>query len=271
MGRPTVDHPTRPSSRWMGLEEASRLLGISATTLRRWSDAGLVETFVTPGGHRRFDGASVVALLPGVGARPTMERLGETPERMSQVYRRTNDRRALPWVDSLDDTQRIAFREHGRIVASELLATLDATTESDRAAHLATASETAAQYGNAAAARGIPASATVETFLRFRRPFLIELAAGARRRGLDASAATDLIARASDGFDQLLVATMLAYEASVALAKGSRGRRGAAVPCPGGLELPDSSGTSGGTSGATSSATSNVTPTPVSKRGTRTR
>ena len=259
MGRPTVDPRTQTTRRWMGLEEASRLLGISATTLRRWSDAGLVETFVTPGGHRRFDAASVAALLPGVGAHPTMERLGETPERMSQVYRRASERRTLPWVDALDDSQRNAFREQGRIVASELLATLDASTESDRATHLATASETAAHYGIAAAARGIPVSATVETFLQFRRPFLLELAAGARRRGLDTSAATDLIARASDGFDQLLVATMLAYEESVASAKGSRGRRGAAAPRTGGLELPAPIPASG------------VTPTPASKRGNRAR
>jgi hypothetical protein len=263
MGRPTVDPRTQTTRRWIGLEEASSLLGISATTLRRWSDAGLVETFVTPGGHRRFNGASVEALLPGALAHPTMGRLGETPERMSQVYRRASERRTLPWVDALDESQRNAFRERGRIVASELLATLDASTESDRATHLATASETAAQYGIAAAARGIPVSATVETFLRFRRPFLLELAAGARRRGLDASAATDLIARASDGFDQLLVATMRAYEESVALAKGSRGKRGAAAPRTGDLELPASIRTSG--------VAPTPASTPVSKRGTRAR
>jgi hypothetical protein len=248
MGRPATDPTTSPTRRWIGLEEASQLLGISATTLRRWSDAGLVETFVTPGGHRRFDSASVAALLPGVGGRPTMERMGETPERMSQVYRRSNERRALPWVDALDEAQRTAFREHGRIVAGELLASLDAATESDRAAHLATASETAAQYGTAAAARGLAASATVETFLRFRRPFLLELAAGARRRGLDVSAATDLIARASDGFDQVLVATMLAYEAS-----------GASVVTSGVVPRPSST------------ATSTTASTRASKRGIPTR
>src|SRR5450759_33233 len=111
MGRPSVDPRAQTARHWIGLEEASRLLGISATTLRRWSDAGLVETFVTPGGHRRFNGASVEALLPGALAHPTMRRLGETPERMSQVYRRASERRTLPWVDALDDSQRNAFRE----------------------------------------------------------------------------------------------------------------------------------------------------------------
>ena len=202
--------------RWMSREEASRALGISATTLRRWSDAGMVETFVTPGGHRRFDAASVAALMPGTQSRPTMERLGETPERMSRVYRRASDRKSLPWVGSLDVGQRNAFRSYGRIIAGELLATLDAATERDRAAHLATASETAAHYGVAAAAQGLRESTTAHTFLRFRRPFLVEQAAGGLLFGLDTAAATDLIARASDAIDDLLIATLGAHEAALA-------------------------------------------------------
>jgi excisionase family DNA binding protein len=206
------DRDAATTTRWIGLEEASRLLGVSATTLRRWSDAGVVETFVTPGGHRRFDADSVRKLLPGHRGRPTMERLGETPERISRAYHRVSERNALPWVGTLSEAQRSAFREHGQALARELLATLDASTDSDRRAHLAAASATAAQYGVAAAARGVPVATTVQVFLQFRRPLLLELVALARRRGLDVTAATDLLGRASDAVDELLVATMRAYE-----------------------------------------------------------
>jgi excisionase family DNA binding protein len=217
---------------WIGLEEASRRLGVSATTLRRWADAGVVKTFVTPGGHRRFDTESIRTLLPGSGGRLTMEQLGETPERISRAYRRASDRSALPWVGALDDSQRSAFREHGMTVARELLATLDASTESDRAAHLAAGSESAAQYGVAAAAQGISSSATVETFLRFRRPFLQELMEIARRRGLDTTSATDLLGRASDAFDMLLVATMRAYDGAGPVGRKPSSRRATPSPIP---------------------------------------
>lgn len=203
---------TAADGRWIGLREASRLLGVSPTTLRRWSDEGVIETFTTPGGHRRFDARSVRRLLPGTGRPMTLEGMGETPEKISRAYRHANDRDPLPWVGSLDERQRQAFREHGLSVARELLAYLDATTERDRAAHLATASLTAADYGVAAARAGLPASATVQTFLRFRRPFVAEMRAVARRRGLDTSSATDLLGRASDAMDELLVAVVRAYE-----------------------------------------------------------
>jgi excisionase family DNA binding protein len=229
------DRPPRAADahRWVGLDEASRRLGVSATTLRRWADAGVVRTFVTPGGHRRFDAESIRTLLPGAGGRLTMEQLGETPERISRAYRRAGDRSDLPWVGALDDGQRSEFREHGMTIARELLATLDASTESDRAGHLEAGSRSAATYGVAAAAQGITSSATVETFLQFRRPFLVELVEIARRRGLDTTSATDLLSRASDVFDTLLVATMRAYDAAVAAnARSQSSRRATPSPVP---------------------------------------
>jgi len=216
----TGDIPAaRESRRWIGLHDASRRLGVSATTLRRWADAGLVTTFVTPGGHRRFDSRSVRALLPGERGRPTMEQLGETPERMARACRRAGRSTTMPWLDALDETQRAAFREHGSAIARQLLAALDASTVTDRAAHLATASEAAAEYGVAAAQRGLGVTATVETFLRFRRPFVAELLGVARRRGLETSATTDLIGRAVDAIDELLVATVRAWEMTLRTTK----------------------------------------------------
>ena len=41
---------------------ASRL-GVSVPTVQRWVDAGHLKAWKTPGGHRRFREADVVALL----------------------------------------------------------------------------------------------------------------------------------------------------------------------------------------------------------------
>jgi excisionase family DNA binding protein len=39
---------------WLSLAEASEVVGVHPTTLRRWTDAGSIPCFRTPGGHRRF-------------------------------------------------------------------------------------------------------------------------------------------------------------------------------------------------------------------------
>ena len=39
---------------WLTLREASEKIGVSPATLRAWADEGRVQTYRTPGGHRRF-------------------------------------------------------------------------------------------------------------------------------------------------------------------------------------------------------------------------
>lgn len=39
---------------WLTLGEAAKYLGVAQSTVRKWADTGRVETFKTPGGHRRF-------------------------------------------------------------------------------------------------------------------------------------------------------------------------------------------------------------------------
>ncbi|MCJ7712571.1 MAG: helix-turn-helix domain-containing protein, partial [Chloroflexi bacterium] len=101
----------------MTLTEACRMLGVSPSTVRRWADSGMVRTFVTPGGHRRFSRAGLEALLPNrPTGRPSLSDLGETPGRMARGYRRETDETTghLPWIEELDDARREHFRNHGR-------------------------------------------------------------------------------------------------------------------------------------------------------------
>ena len=65
---------------------------------------------------------------------------------------------------------------------------------------------------------------TADLFLRFRRPFLAELAALARRREFDAAATSTLMGDANAALDGLLLATLRGWEAA-ALAERRPSRR----------------------------------------------
>lgn len=199
---------------WIGLSEASRILGVSPATVRRWSDDGRLRVFTTPGGHRRFSRRALQHLLPSDRTRrPTLGGAGLTPSRLARTYRRASRDAApeLPWVLALSDEQRILFRERGQVLAATLLQYLDATQPDTATHHLTTASSTATEYGRAAATLGLSLSQTVEGFLRFRAPFHHELALAARRRGFDAVETTDLLETAEHAMDRLLVATMTGH------------------------------------------------------------
>jgi excisionase family DNA binding protein len=199
---------------WVGLSEASRVLGVSPATLRRWSDAGRLRVFTTPGGHRRFSRAALERLLPADRSRrPSISGAGLTPSRIARTYRRASRDIVpeLPWVLTLTDKQRLLFRERGHVLAASLLQYLDATRPDTASHHLNEASGSAAEYGSVAAALGLSLSQTVEGFLRFRAPFHHELAVAARRRGFDTAETTDLLETAERAMDHLLVATMTGH------------------------------------------------------------
>lgn len=212
---------------WVTLTEACRMLGVSPSTVRRWADTGMVRTFVTPGGHRRFSRAALAALLPArPAAHPSLAALGETPGRMARGYRRATGESAapVPWIAELDVEQRERFRHHGRVVVAALIAAMDATDERSRARNLADAEAACMEYGRVAAQEGLAASVTLGLFLRYRRPFLDELGAVARRRELDAATCASLLADATSALDDLLLATIRGWEPA-ALAPRRRPRR----------------------------------------------
>ena len=204
---------------WLTVQDACSLIGVSPATLRRWSAAGDVEAFTTPGGHRRFARSTILGLLPSARrTRPTLERLGETPEHMTRVFRRhlAQACRGVSWLAGLGEDELEPLRDHGRKIAGSLLVFIDATTPEDRRAAMAKAVGAATEYGRLAARGSGEIRETVEAFLRFRMLFLGELAQVARRRGLDTIESTNLLVTATQAIDQLLVALMSGHETELA-------------------------------------------------------
>ena len=149
MGRGT------PRPDWVSLSEASRLLGVSPATVRRWSDAGRLRAFTTPGGHRRFSRATLLSLLPADRTRrPAITSAGLTPSRIARSYRRASRELSteLPWVLALTDEQRGLFRDRGQVLARSLLQHLDADEPENAEHHLKSAAVSASEYGDMAAA-----------------------------------------------------------------------------------------------------------------------
>ena len=207
---------------WLTLTQASRRLGVTPNTLRRWADRGQIPSFVTPGGHRRFPLAAIVSLVPSHRTqRPALAAIGASSERMLRAYRRTRPparaHEGATWLESLSEAERVGFRERGMQLVGKLLSYLDAARDRE-AASLAAAEALAHEYGSEAARAGASLSETVEGFLRFRKPFVDELALLARRRHLDTREATELLADADAALDRLLVGLMLGHKSSAAQA-----------------------------------------------------
>jgi excisionase family DNA binding protein len=223
LSRPSA---TDTAEEWLTVHEACALIGVSPATLRRWSAAGDVQAFTTPGGHRRFARSTILGLLPSDRRqRPTLEHLGETPEHMTRVYRRhlAEACHGVGWLEGLTEAELEPLRYYGRRIAGALLQFIDASTSQDRELAMVEAASAATEYGRIAARGSGQIGETVEAFLRFRMLFLGELAQVARRRGLDTVEATNLLVTATEAIDQLLVALMSGHENELALNTPVRG------------------------------------------------
>ncbi|MGZ3336435.1 MAG: MerR family transcriptional regulator, partial [Isosphaeraceae bacterium] len=49
-----------PEDEWLSLHAAAELLGVHSSTVRIWSDKGLLPVYRTRGGHRRFKRSEVL-------------------------------------------------------------------------------------------------------------------------------------------------------------------------------------------------------------------
>lgn len=201
---------------WVSIHEAALLMGVSPATLRRWSDAGTITAFTTPGGHRRFSRTAISGLLPTSlppgGDRRQLEHLGARLARSTRHAWRAALVEA-PWAASFGDADLPIIAEHGRRLVDGLLAELDVVAE-ERPEHRRSARRSAAAYGALAARRGVGLRATIDLALRLEALVIREVAAEARRLDLDTAATNrwlettactlgDLVAEVMRGHEQL--------------------------------------------------------------------
>ena len=207
-----------PSTGWLSLGPAARLLGVDPDTLRRWSDDGRVPSYTTPGGHRRFERRTLerLAATRRPGPRP-LASLGATPERLSRAYRRSYGARDSEGSTRADVTEidREAYRQDGRQLVEALVAHLDADPgdSAGRVRTEARAAELVDDLATRLAASGTSLTEAVGLFVAARRPFLAEIAAIGRRRALDPARLATLYEDASGLLDRLLLRLVSTHQA----------------------------------------------------------
>ncbi len=198
---------------WLTIEAACRLLGVDQSTLRRWSDAGRINVFVTPGGHRRYAEDDVRALIAGGGERGGRPLSGSAlvsrslaeygPERLQWV-------RQQAWYNAFDPAERDALREEGRQLVELAMRYLAA--RDGRAAILAEATALAGRYGARNAALGVSLADGVAAFLFFRGPTVDALAGYLEGEHLPAKRVARLFRDLGDFLDHALLALIAAHE-----------------------------------------------------------
>jgi excisionase family DNA binding protein len=195
---------------WLSLHEASALLGVAASTLRRWGDAGRVPMKRTLGGHRRFAREAIVrlarseehkALLPA--AEPQVPRSWGVDSR--ELARQEWHARlaAQPGADRM--------RGLGQRLLGLLIQYINRREDDVR--FLAEARAVGATYGRETQALKVSMHDTVEAFLFFRGAFSeLAMPLPGIAHPTDLAEAAALQARLNRFMDAILLGVIAGYE-----------------------------------------------------------
>ncbi|HEX6140556.1 MAG TPA: helix-turn-helix domain-containing protein, partial [Candidatus Limnocylindria bacterium] len=179
---------------WLPLGAASRLVGVGPDTLRRWADSGKVESYTTPGGHRRFLRSSLEAMVNAPRRqRYGVARLAGSAGTISGDVLRRMQRGGVagqPWHARLSAEQRAEFRRWGQRTFGLVIDYVAAAKRAERTLLLEEAQKMGALYGAEAWRAGLSLAEAVEAFLYYRSPVLDAIASHLRRRSADVTDVT---------------------------------------------------------------------------------
>ena len=204
-----------PDDPWLALGAASRLVGVGPDTLRRWADTGKVQSYQTPGGHRRFLRSSLEAMINAPRRhRYGMERLPDSTQTMAGELHRRMARTGYsgqPWQARLTVDERDEFRRWGQRTFQLVIEYVAASKKAERTILLEEAEKMGGLYGAEASKAGLTLAETVEAFLFFRSPVIDAITGHLRRRAADVADVTGAFHEANAAIDQVLVALVSSH------------------------------------------------------------
>jgi excisionase family DNA binding protein len=203
---------------YLSLSEASRLLGVHGTTLRRWADTGMIPVYVTPGGHRRFALVDIEAMRnqkpqPGDALANTWAQraLDQTRTELQRVHHSQGD--APPWLARLPDEERTAWRRVSMQLMGVVLRYV--SSQDDDEALLDEARTIGADYAINALRSNMPLSTALEAALFFRDSLIDAAMNMPQQANLHHESSARLLRRISQVLNVVQIAVVSSYESFI--------------------------------------------------------
>src|SRR5574341_45037 len=120
----------KTNDEWLSLKEVAEMLGVHPSTVRSWSDKGMLPVHRTQGGHRRFR-RSEVALWASSRGQQTIEPVSVVQAAVRNIRLQISEGRleAETWYQKLDEAARAQYRQSARTLFQGLVNYLSSKEE----------------------------------------------------------------------------------------------------------------------------------------------
>ena len=101
---------------WLSLSDAAKMLGVHSSTVRLWSDKGVLPTHKTQGGHRRYKSSEISLWAEASLKSPEIQTEHMMQEVIKNVRMQISEGRlqAEAWYKKLDEDARSQYRMSSR-------------------------------------------------------------------------------------------------------------------------------------------------------------
>jgi excisionase family DNA binding protein len=196
---------------WLSLSAAAELLGVHPSTVRLWSDKGLLPVHRTQGGHRRYKRNEVL-----LWAQTTREVRPVLPEDMMQSAIRnvrvqiTEGRlEAEAWYQKLDEDARVQYRHSAHSLFQGLMTYLASSNEDAASEAYAIGYE----YASRARRYSLSYVDATQAFMFFRNVLLESVMKVYREANIPPGKAwEDMLHRIHHFTDEILISLLQTYQ-----------------------------------------------------------
>jgi excisionase family DNA binding protein len=193
---------------WLSLSDAAKLLGVHPSTVRLWSDKGVLPTHRTSGGHRRYRRNEVILWAKTAREiRVEPENIMHTAMKNVRVQIGEANLESQGWYKKLDENARTQYRESAHSLSRGLMAYLAAEHGDDFEAHAI-----GYEYASRARRYGLSAVDATRALLFFRNA-LIESVMKVYREAniLSGKAWEEMLHKMHKFTDQILISLLETY------------------------------------------------------------
>lgn len=196
---------------WLSLSDAADILGVHPSTVRLWSDKGILPVHKTQGGHRRYRRSEIV-LWSQTNSKSGSETL--KPESMIQEVIRNvrvqiseGSLEAESWYQKLDDDAKSQYRMSGRSLFQGLMnyvstSGADAATEAYAIGY---------EYASRARRYQLSYVDAAKAFMFFRDTLVESIIKIYMEANIPPRQSTEMYAKINDFTDQILISLLETY------------------------------------------------------------
>ncbi|MBI3738563.1 MAG: helix-turn-helix domain-containing protein [Chloroflexi bacterium] len=155
---------------WLSLHEAAELLGVHPSTVRAWSNKGILPVHRTQGGHRRYRRSEVLLWADTMRGQQAIEPVSVIQAAVRNIRMQISEGRleAEAWYQKLDEDARAQYRQSARSLFQGLINYL--SSDGDEAS--SEAHSIGYEYASRARRFGLNSVDAARAFLFFRDALL---------------------------------------------------------------------------------------------------